>query len=155
MNLGIGQGYILVTPLQMAKLYCMIANGGKDITPHLLLKTENNKKFESFYSSNRDNHLEGVKYTEVLTEYLKDVTEAGGTAYGLNIDDVKIAAKTGTAEGSQGEHLWLISIFPADNPQIVALIMFENSKMRYASELTPYLRKILLYYKNEYNTKKR
>ena len=73
----------------------------------------------------------------------------------MNIDGVKVAAKTGTAEGPNGEHLWLISIYPAEDPQIVALIMFENSKYQFASKLTPYMENILSYYKNEYNTNKR
>ncbi len=155
MNLGIGQGYILVTPLQMAKLYLKIANGGKELVPHLLLKTESNKTFNDFYILKEDDYLVEKKYNDILIDYLKGVTEIGGTAYGLNIDGVKVAAKTGTAEGPNGEHLWLISIYPAEDPQIVALIMFENSKYQFASKLTPYMENILSYYKNEYNTNKR
>ncbi|HPO28651.1 MAG TPA: penicillin-binding protein 2 [Caldisericia bacterium] len=155
MNIGIGQGYILVTPLQMSKLYLKIANRGKEVVPHLLLKTESNKTFYNYYDIKEENYPIENKYCDIIIDYLKGVTEVGGTAYGLNVDGVKVAAKTGTAEGPNGEHLWLISIFPADDPQIVALIMFENSKYEFASELTPYMKNILLYYKNEYNTNKR
>ncbi len=156
MNLGVGQGYILVTPIQMANLYCKIANDGKTVNPHFLMKTEKGETFHSLNPIVKKNLVaQNIKYTEILKEYLKGVTEPGGTAYGLEVNGIKVAAKTGTAEGPKGEHLWLISIFPADNPQIVALIMFENSKMKYASELTPYLRKILTTYEKEYNSKKR
>lgn len=155
MNLGIGQGYLLVTPLQMLKLYLRIANSGKEVIPHLLLKTESGRTFENFSTHKKDDYSKEINYTKLLLDYLRGVTEIGGTAYGLDIDGTKVAAKTGTAEGPNGEHLWLISIYPAHDPQIVALIMFENSKLQYASELTPYLREILLYYKNEYNSEKR
>lgn len=158
MNLGIGQGYILVTPLQMAKLYLKIANGGKELIPHLLLKTDSDKTFNDFnaFNASKENDYSiEKKYDDILIDYLKGVTEIGGTAFGLNVDGVKVAAKTGTAEGPNGEHLWLISIFPADDPQIVSLLMFENSKYKFASELTPYIKNILLYYKNKYNTNER
>lgn len=155
MNLGIGQGYVLVTPIQMANLYCKFANNGKPTTPHFLMKTEGGKLFYDLNKIDKKDPIENTKNIEIIREYLKGVTQPGGTAPGLIIDGIPVAAKTGTAEGPNGEHLWLISIYPADDPQIVALIMFENSKMEYASELTPYLKEILTYYQNEYNSNAR
>jgi penicillin-binding protein 2 len=147
MNLGIGQGYLSVTPMQMVKIYSKIANNGVNITPHLLLKTDDNKGFYDFYPlSNKEIYSVKEENIRLVRQDLVSVTEPGGTAYGLNFDNIKVAAKTGTAEGTTGVHLWLISIVPADNPEIVALVMFENSTKQLASELVPYLKQILQYY---------
>jgi penicillin-binding protein 2 len=145
MNLGIGQGFLTVTPMQLGNLYVRIANGGKKTTPHFLLRSsnqvenlKNQKKIEQ-YKLNKENLIE-------LHKDLEAVVEPGGTAWKLNSSKLRIAAKTGTAQGIQSAEgeitwdLWLAAIAPIDSPEIVAIMMFENSSLEFGGNLAPLLK---------------
>ncbi len=151
MNLGIGQGFISVTPLQLTNIYARIANGGKLIQPRLFLRSspditpdalKKQKKVEQYKIS--------MENLERLQNDLKEVTKPGGTAPALHLSKIPIAAKTGTAQGPYAPDgsvtwdLWLTGFAPADNPQIVATMMLENSEtFNFGGDLSPFIRDIV------------
>ena len=119
---AIGQGYFLTTPIEMAVYASSIANNGKIITPHLV-------KNENFYP------LAQPKDAGIPEEYFKIVKEGmrmvvtEGTAQGLSFPDLKIAAKTGTAEVGGGKnyiHSWVIGFYPYENPKYAFAMVLEK-----------------------------
>lgn len=157
MNLGIGQGFIDVTPMQMAKIYAQLGNGGNIVIPHLLKKTSGNLTFFDLLSDYQKDQLSIKLNTDptnakLIQQDLYAVTEAGGTAPGLYNSSIKISAKTGTAEGAPGksgkskQHLWLTSFAPTDQPEIAAVMLFEDSDLEFGGMLAEPLKKVILKY---------
>jgi penicillin-binding protein 2 len=126
-SISIGQGEILVTPLQVANLAAIIANRGYYVKPHLV------KAFEKD-GVTTPNILE-KNYTGNGTDYYPAIIEgmtrsAQGTFRAL-IKDIPIASKTGTAEnGAKDEtldHSVFMSFAPVENPQIAISVYVENA----------------------------
>lgn len=102
---GYGQGEVLITPLQMATLFCAFANDGNVPVPYLVkgLYKEDGIKYDTVRLTVPKIWRQGIvspHALEVLLPYLQDVVapSINGTGQGLNVTDVKVAAKTGTAE---------------------------------------------------------
>lgn len=115
-HLGIGQGDVLVTPLQIAAATVSIANGGTWYQPHL--SGESVKQHGTGVSS--ENIL-------VIQEGMRQaVTE--GSARSLNALVFPIAGKTGTAQigGTEKTHAWFTSFGPYENPEYVVTILLEQ-----------------------------
>ena len=127
-SLGIGQGEILVTPLQLANLAVIIANRGFYYKPHIL-KAVNNREnpFDDFikrqYTSVDPDHF------EFIANSMMDVFEGeSGTARWYRVDSLHIAGKTGTVENPHGkDHSMFIAFAPVDNPKIALSVIVENS----------------------------
>ncbi|PIU60847.1 MAG: penicillin-binding protein 2 [Armatimonadetes bacterium CG07_land_8_20_14_0_80_40_9] len=118
-NMSVGQGFLQVTPLQMAVMTSIIANGGKRVKPHLL-KTMTLK---------REDLLLSKQTIDVIKEgMIKSVAEAKGTAHSAYLPGLSIAGKTGTAEDPPREepHAWFVSFAPADNPKMVIVVFIEQ-----------------------------
>lgn len=147
MNLGIGQGFLSLSPLQLSCVYARIANGGNIIEAKFLKRIGQNSTQENLKNTKKQ---EKYKVKEENLKQIRNDLEAvvspGGTAWTLRSEKLGIAAKTGTAEGiktSEGKttwDLWLASFAPADNPQIVAVMMFENSSLEFGGNLAPLLK---------------
>jgi len=158
MNLGIGQGLLTVTPLQMTRLYAKIATYGKDVTPHFLKETLSGKSFFDLHtapsSESTPKYSISKESYDIVLHGLYQTTQYPGTATRLRIPTINIAAKTGTAlvEGQRGtqQHLWMGAIFPYEKPNRVAFLMFENSSFEFASDLAPFLKDFILYYDELY-----
>ena len=132
-NLSVGQGYLGVTPLQMAVAYAAIANGGTVHTPTVgqRILDPNGRVVKELAKSSPSREL------EASPDHLASVKEGlylaangiGGTStavFGLLPEEVKVAGKTGTAEQSQGEdHSWFVGYAPYDDPEIVVAIVIE------------------------------
>ena len=118
---------ITTTPLQLAKAYAIIANGGYKIKPTLIKKNENLKKGEQIISKENSN-----KINEILR---KIVTSEQGTANLANIAGYEIAGKTGTAQKSiKGKYSkkkinTFASIFPASSPKYVLVVLLDEPKL--------------------------
>jgi penicillin-binding protein 2 len=130
-NTSIGQGDVLVTPLQMANLMATIANGGTVFRPRLVKQIEdrNGNVVKAFPSETLRTVQFDDKWMPDLKEAMINVID-NGTATVVHRDDMKIAAKTGTAQVGSKEHrrqiAWLSGYLPADNPQYSFSVMVEG-----------------------------
>jgi penicillin-binding protein 2 len=124
-SLAIGQGEILVTPLQLANYAAVMANRGYYIVPHVVKSVgEKGKKaaeFKKVVSSINPDHF------EVAVEGMRQVATLG-TARWYQIDSVTMCGKTGTAENPHGnDHSLFMAFAPADNPRIAIAVVIENA----------------------------
>jgi len=130
-NLSIGQGYILVTPIQMLDLISAVANGGYLVRPHLVKKIvdENGNTVFNFTPEKVKKIPISKSTLEFLHEALAGVVKRG-TGWRANNKVVKIAGKTGTAQlaGDKNPHNWFIGYAPADNPKLSIVVLVENKK---------------------------
>jgi penicillin-binding protein 2 len=137
-QLAIGQKDLLVTPLQMARFYALIANGGYLVTPHILMDVENPNKTAVPVAALPAPRKIGVDpgALQVVQQGLWEGTHLSfGTSYGVfGKFPVSIAGKTGTAEkvvtlpgytGLQNQSWWC-GYGPTDNAKIVVCAVIEN-----------------------------
>jgi penicillin-binding protein 2 len=119
---AIGQGAITATPLQVAYATCAIATRGKLYRPRLVTfgKKEGDLQATLSWSEHAlTNVIEGMK-----------MTVRAGTGQTMQVDNVSVAGKTGTAEymdrGVRRKHVWCTAFAPADKPEIVVSVMLDN-----------------------------
>lgn len=118
-NLSIGQGYLLVTPLQVARMMACVANGGDLLEPHVLKKDSKNKKALKI----RQENLRFVR------KALRGVVEDDrGTGFRAWSSAVSIAGKTGTSQpgGSRKTHAWFSGFAPAEESEIGFVVFLEH-----------------------------
>ncbi|WP_113923938.1 penicillin-binding protein 2 [Cognataquiflexum aquatile] len=125
-SLSIGQGEMLVTPLQMANLAAIFANKGYYYPPHMIkaIDGDPNKIPEEF----RTRKEVGVDahHFDLIQDAMAEAIY--GTAARAAIPDITIAGKTGTAQNPQGEdHSVFIAFAPKENPQIAIAVYVENA----------------------------
>ncbi len=129
-NLGIGQGEIGVTPLQMAAYTCALANKGTYYQPHIV-RSYYYKDRSKMEAMAHDSVLLPIehKYFEIVHRGMFDVCNtAGGTATNVRIDGIQVCGKTGTAQNPHGkDHSWFVCYAPAENPTIAMCVMVENA----------------------------
>jgi len=128
-------GYeIGVTAIQMVSAYCAIANGGYLLKPTLVKQIVDENGNEIYRLKPRIiRQIINNRTSHTIKKILEDVVE-NGTGITAKIDGVKLAGKTGTAQklSENGKHSRsdyyssFIGIYPADNPQMVALIMIDS-----------------------------
>ncbi len=128
-NLAIGQGYILVTPIQVAVAFQAIANQGKIFKPRLVKKN---------LFSDEEIEIEILKEIFINPESIEIVREGmrravvspSGSAFFLNDSPVKVAVKTGTAQTSIKDvyHNWITLFAPYEESEILLVIVIENVK---------------------------
>lgn len=129
MSLGVGQGMVSVSPLQMAVAVSSIANGGYRVRPHLvrgILDQEGNLRS----SRPEREKIEWIRdeYLEAVHKGMRGVVTEGSGRWYANIPDIPVAGKTGTAQNPHGEnHGWFIAFAPIDNPQIAVAVLIENA----------------------------
>ena len=120
-NMSIGQGFLQVTPLQLAVMFCVPANGGYLVKPHLLKDNEAAKNWRF------DLKLKPATI-RVLREGLRGVVN-GGTGNVLNVPTIPLASgKSGTAESfGHQSHVWFGAYAPSDKPEIVVVAFGEHA----------------------------
>ena len=121
LNLSIGQGEILVTPLQLASFYAMIANGGYSIRPHLILDNET--------APRPVRPSRPMSVLDPLQKALAGVVmEPRGTAhYAGTLAGIEMAGKTGTAQNPHGEdHSIFVGYAPLTAPEVLAVAIVEG-----------------------------
>jgi len=128
-NLSIGQGYIVLTPIQIARLISIVANKGTVWQPYLVSKIVNSKTGETIYEM-KPKKIDEVDIPDeiwtLLEEGLFEVVNSG-TGYAANIEGLKIAGKTGSAQNPLGEdHALFAAYAPMDNPQLALAIVVEH-----------------------------
>jgi len=143
-SVGIGQGAIEATPLQLARAISGIASGGVLRRPHVVfddeLKPEELSAIESTYpgSGNKTIPLTPANW-QLITDDLANVTGPSGTAAAAHMADVDFAGKTGTAQvmshtalASSGKghntepNAWFVGMAPRRNPDIVVAVLWEH-----------------------------
>lgn len=126
-SVGIGQGEMLLTTMQMANMGAMIANRGYYITPHLLKQYKNsNEPIPEKYRKKNDVGIDRVHFDPVVEGMERAVM--GGTARIAYLPDIAICGKTGTAENPHGkDHSIFFSFAPKDNPEIAIAVYVENA----------------------------
>jgi penicillin-binding protein 2 len=127
-SLGIGQGEILLTPLQLANVAAILANRGYYIPPHLLKKVNGlkNNGLKQEYRTKKIIPIE-AKHFETVIEGMSQVMKPGGTANGIGINGIEICGKTGTAQNPHGkDHSLFIAFAPRNNPKIAIGVIVEN-----------------------------
>lgn len=152
LNLAVGQGDLVVTPIQMAVLTMILANDGKYFTPHFLkaFKDENGDiiPFEGF----QQDSVKGIskRTFEIVREgMLRVVHGEKGTGRLAQNEYIKIYGKTGTAQNPHGEdHAWFIGYTkPGDNP--IAFVVFLENEGFGGAKAAPIAGEIVkFYYRN-------
>lgn len=134
-NLSIGQGDVLVTPLQLARAMALFANGGKLVTPHVLKSIDG--KDASHYSKKVIQVPVKPKNLESVKNGLRDVVlDPQGTANVIAGVPVEVAGKTGTAQAPPGQpHAWFVGFFPYKNPKYVICVFQERGGPGYVSSV--------------------
>ena len=115
-NYSIGQGYVLMTPLQVLRAYAALANGGKLLKPRLNT------------AAPTESAALGIspEVLKLIQQGVQEVTKSGtgkrASSYG-----VKVAGKTGTAQNSHGDdHAWFVGYAPADNPKYAVVAIADR-----------------------------
>jgi penicillin-binding protein 2 len=125
-SLGIGQGEIGETPLQMANVISAIANRGWFYTPHVVKEVAGD---DSVIRKFREKHVIPIDttYFKVVVEGLRQVVLAG-TAAASQIPGITMAGKTGTAQNPHGkDHSLFVCFAPIDDPKIAIAVVIENA----------------------------
>lgn len=159
-NMSIGQGFVLVTPLQLANAYAAIGNGGTLYKPHLVKEVRNPQQ-ELVYQATPE-VLGNLAVDEENLNWVRSGLEAvidWGTAVDIiDVPGINVAGKTGTAEFCERypqcldkdgrvktSHAWFAAYAPAENPQ-VAVVSFVYGGGEGSLVSAPVVNSILRYY---------
>lgn len=138
---SIGQGFMLVSPIQNCQLMCAVANGGIFYRPRLLKQTRDRRtgEVETFPPRKIRRFSFDDTALDLVRKALVGVTsEPGGTAHGAATPLGVVAGKTGTAQviaqkvpgmkltGRTQDHAWFIAYAPADDPKIAVSVLVEH-----------------------------
>jgi penicillin-binding protein 2 len=172
-SISIGQGFDLVTPLQLASAYSAFANGGTLWRPHLIKRIESTdgKIYKEFLPEKKGELGLSKKTMEIINKALWGVVnEPGGTGHAARILNADVCGKTGTAQvvglpGNekarnakkigifQRDHALFVCYAPLKNPEIVVAVILENAGHGGAAA-APIARKILeAYFEGKKNDK--
>lgn len=126
-SVGIGQGEIQLTTLQMANLAAIIANRGSYYTPHLVKEYLNDDSpIDDKYTIPKKVSIDSIHFEKVIQGMAKVTVE--GTANWSHISDIPICGKTGTAQNPHGkDHSIFFAFAPRENPQIAIAVYVENA----------------------------
>ncbi|WNZ22858.1 penicillin-binding protein 2 [Leptolyngbya sp. NK1-12] len=141
-NMSIGQGYLQSSPLQVAVMFAVPANGGYRVHPHLLYDNEDAK-----------NWRETLNISDVTLDVLKEglrMVITGGTGQAINVPNLPpISGKSGTAEDPpRRSHAWFGAYGPTNKPEIVVVAFAENSGGGGGKVAAPMVRQVLETYFN-------
>lgn len=145
LNTAIGQGDVNVTPLQLAMLYATIANGGHLYQPQIVqrVETPDGELVEEMKPKLvREVEMTPEQRATLIAGLIGVVNEPGGTGFRARLPDVVVAGKTGTAQVARigavrvktkdlsywlRDHAWFASFAPADDPELVVVVLNEHS----------------------------
>jgi penicillin-binding protein 2 len=138
---SIGQGFMLVSPIQASQMIGAVANGGVFYRPQLLRKTRNRETgVEKVYEPTEKRRVtfDAEALAEVRSALIGVTAEAGGTAHGAATPLAAVAGKTGTAQviaqkvagvklsETTQDHAWFVGYAPADAPKIAVAVVVEH-----------------------------
>lgn len=164
-SVGIGQGPLMVTPLQVALYTSIIANRGRKVTPHLL--NSQSLAGKRLFPEKDAVDIE-LSTFETVIQGMWEVVNKGGTGWAANVKGFDICGKTGSTQLISTEkdkekkveeeeeeeeaktHSWFTGFAPRDNPKIVVTVIIEYGGMGGATA-APIARKLFNSYKRKYD----
>jgi len=143
-SLGIGQGEVSVSPIQLAQYVALLANNGKTFEPHFAKGYFDEVANELIkYKFKKKNVDIEEKYFDIVKEGMYLVVNGKGTATHIRSEDFEICGKTGTAQNPHGEdHALFVGFAPYENPKIAFAIVVEN--VGFGGRMLPQSQKKLL-----------
>lgn len=143
LSVGIGQGSLTATPLQVARAFAVLANGGQLVQPRLVMRftDESHLEQQEFLPVvERRVVMTPEQHAQIESGLLGVVNEAGGTGKAAMDEVLKVAGKTGTAEAAmfrqgaspevaqwlKGDHAWFAMYAPVPDPQVVIVVFVEH-----------------------------
>jgi penicillin-binding protein 2 len=129
-SLGIGQGEVGVTPLQMACYAAALANEGHMYQPHVvrMIVSKSPRRTDTLSFSSRTLNISQSTWQVVREGMRRVVEEPGGTGGLARIEGIQSAGKTGTAQNPHGkDHAWYVGFAPFEHPRIAIAVLLENA----------------------------
>ncbi|HPR17244.1 MAG TPA: penicillin-binding protein 2 [Candidatus Cloacimonadota bacterium] len=128
-NLAIGQGEVLVTPLQMCAYYAALANDGKWYRPHLLEKSIAGNKTKMNEVESIDFPMSASNLALIKEALWKVINEKYGTGTAASVAGLDVYGKTGSAENHMGNetHSWFAGFAQNDNFSVACVVFVENA----------------------------
>ena len=118
MNLVIGQGAMLVTPMQMARYVAALGNGGYLVTPYICGPPPQPRPIEGISAST---------FKTIKRSMRRVIHGEYGTGRKVRIDGIEVAGKSGTAQGPRaGSDAWFVAFAPFDKPSIAVAVVVEG-----------------------------
>lgn len=143
---GIGQGQLLVTPLQMAMICSTVANNGYMVKPYMVDSISKNNTVISQSSTK----VIGQPISEDCAKYIQQLMVGAvqnGTGTRAQIRGITVAGKTGTAENERdSDHAWFVGYAPAEEPQIAIAVVLENDGTSGGDAAAPIAGKVMKEY---------
>jgi penicillin-binding protein 2 len=145
-SVGIGQGAVAATPVQMARAIAGITSGGVMKRPHLVFPDEITPDYKQAmlesYAGSGDSELKiDPENWEIITDAMTKVFEPGGTDPSAHLDGIDFAGKTGSAQVASNAFVarmgkghalkdngWFVGVSPRRNPDIVVCVLFESGE---------------------------
>lgn len=125
-SLAIGQGEVILTPLQMANMVSVIANRGFYIEPHLVRAVSEKGGLQENLVFERRNSTVSPEHFDDVIEGMQQVVELTGLRYTAYVDSLQICGKTGTIQNPHGsDHSAFIAFAPKVNPKIAVAVYVE------------------------------
>ncbi|MBL7049396.1 MAG: penicillin-binding protein 2 [Nitrospira sp.] len=154
LNSIIGQGYLLATPVQMARMTAAVVNGGKLLQPYLIIGDEKSGRAESEIKISKNT-------SDIIVKAMINVVSAPkGTGHYAKSEIVEIGGKTGTVQvvsltdddsevrAKHRDHGWFIAFAPAEKPELAVAVIVEHGGSG-SSSAAPIAKRIIeAYYKN-------
>jgi penicillin-binding protein 2 len=151
-SVGIGQGAVAATPIQMARAIGAISSGGLLVRPHVVNPTDFPSNVVPADASLEPTHIPfDPKSWEIITDAMANVVNPGGTAPSAHLQGIDFAGKTGSAQtisntlkaklGAEGkknfkDNGWFVGVEPRRNPEIVVCTLLEEGEHGYLAART-------------------
>ena len=147
-SVAIGQGSVMVTPIQLVRMIAAVANGGDLVQPHLLKN----------FSAKTDRFPLAEDTVEQVTQGMYGVINEGGTGASLKLQNIEFSGKSGTAQlmsydagsklGKKGKETngWFVGYAPRRNPEIVVAAVIQGSSEHGGTTAGPVVRDIVKAY---------
>ncbi len=132
-NFSIGQGELLVTPIQIVRMMAVFANNGTLVNPYVI------KSIDGASLGNTKKKAVKLPFKSSTIDYVRQglrsvVTNPKGTASILSTLPVSVAGKTGTAQVPKGQsHGWFAGFFPYQSPKFVICVLLEHGGSGHAA----------------------
>ena len=141
-SMSIGQFVVQVSPIQIARAYALIANGGYLVTPHLV-----NKDGEHISEKKRIKIDIDPKHIQLIKSGLRKVVESGtGVSINYGVSNLPpVSGKTGTAEDGEGglDHAWFVCFTPSEKSELLVVAFAQNTPGGGSVHALPMAREIL------------